>query len=231
MGFAVIKLAAIAFASGALVVLSPCTLPVMPGLLAVVGKTHARSGSSGLAKAGPVLAFGLSVALGLAGVVALGSALSRGLPVTQPPWSIIPALLLAMAGLFTLGFGSSGQQSLVHRATTLGGRLVPVFTGLALGAAWTPCATPSLGLGLLAASQADSLPLGVAVLIGYVLGVMVPLAAVLIGALNLPPLRRAVQRVSRGLQLASGLILILCAALVATGVWNTLTAWALSLMA
>ena len=86
-------------------------------------------------------------------------------------------------------------------------------------------------LGLLAASQTDSLPLGLAVLTGYVLGVMVPLAAMLIGLLNLPPLRRAVQRVSRGLQLASGYILIACAVLVATGAWNRVTAWTLSLTA
>lgn len=99
---------------------------------------------------------------------------------------------------------------------------MPLLTGLAVGVGWTPCAGPAVGLGVVAASHIHSLGLACLVLTSYVLGVVAPLCAVLLGLMSLPRIRTFIGQVSRGLQGGTGALLLIVAGLVATGHWDRL---------
>lgn len=169
------------------------------------------------ARAGSLLVFVLGVAGGLAGVAAVSAWAARGLPLAQPPWSLLPAGLLLFAGLFTLELLPTTLGTSLARL----GRGAPGLTGLALGAGWTPCNTPSMALGLMAASHSESWGFALALIAAYVAGVVVPVAGTLIGVRRISALRHGLQRAGRGLQVASGLSLVVLAALVGTGTWQT----------
>jgi cytochrome c-type biogenesis protein len=161
----------------------------------------------------------VGVAGGLAAVTGVSAWAARGLPIAQLPWSLLPAGLLLLAGLFTL-------ELLPAMPAMLGrfGRGIPAMTGLALGVGWTPCNTPSMALGLMAASHSESWGFALALIGAYVSGVVVPVAGMLLGLTRISRLRRGLQRAGRGIQITSGLSLIVLAALVGTGMWQSVTA-------
>jgi cytochrome c-type biogenesis protein len=106
-----------------------------------------------------------------------------------------------------------------------------LLTGLALGVGWTPCATPALAVAMLAASHTESLGYAVALVVGHVLGVVAPLCAVVLGVTRIRVVRSALGRSGRAVQLTSGVLLVVQAVLVGTGLWERLAVQVMELTA
>lgn len=164
-----LELVLLSFALGALLSFTPCVLPMVPILLAIIAgqqKQQVQKRSHGLFMA---LAFvlGLSVVYTLLGMAAglLGAGLAAWL---QTPWVLgVFAVLLALFGLamldvFTLQLSSVWQGKLNERLNRLpGGRFGGVFAmGMLSALIVGPCVAAPLAGVLLFISQTGDVLLG-----------------------------------------------------------------------
>ena len=171
----------LSFAAGALSLLSPCVLPLLPVALAGALAQH-RLGPVALVGglAASATAFGFLFAL-------LGTAIDRDLV------RLVAAALLIGFGVVLL---SSRLDSAFASATTaisnrgadllarftprgLGGQLV---VGALLGVLWTPCSGPTLGSAVTLAAQRESLAASAAVMAAYSAGAALPLLVLAYGS-------------------------------------------------
>lgn len=224
----------LAFAAGIVSVLSACVLPLVPGYLAFVTALtlDARSeGSTREARAAAAtysLLFlgGFGVVFLTLGLVAtpLGPPIARSLPWIQAVGGVLLALwgayLLGVLDLFGLDRPSEGAPG--GRGARAAGSLV---TGVAFGAAWTPCIGPVLGSILLYASRDETMAEGGVLLLTYALGLGLPFLALsmalnwpLVGSTRVGALIRPLRRVAGGVLVALGLALV-------TGYFARLTAF------
>src|SRR5580658_5786897 len=143
-------LAFLAFLGGALTIISPCTLPVLPFVFAKTDRPFARS----------TLPLLLGMALTFAAVATL-AAVGGGWAVRVNSYGRVLALIVL--GLFGLALLSkSVAQWLARPAVALGNRLLQsggaadatqsLVLGVATGLLWAPCAGPILGLILTGAA-------------------------------------------------------------------------------
>jgi cytochrome c biogenesis protein CcdA len=226
----------LAFAAGALSLLSPCVLPLLPMALAGALTRH-RLGPLALAAglATSATAFGLAFAL-------LGLALDRELV------RVVAAAVLVGAGAVLL---STRLELAFARATTplvaglgarlqargphgLGGELV---VGALLGVLWTPCGGPALAGAVTLATRQESLPAAAAVMAAYSAGAALPLLALAYGSRSLLLGRQSLARLARMGQPVVGLALILTGLLallgadkaIETAVLDRMPAWLVDL--
>jgi len=188
----------IGFAAGALSVLSPCVLPLVPILIGTAASAHRR---------GPLaLAAGLTLSFAVIGVLLASAGASLGLD---------PAVFRNIAALMLLGFGvlllSSGLQErfavAASGASSIGQGMLSRLTldglpgqfvlGLLLGVVWSPCVGPTLGATITLASQGQQL--GQVMLMMALFGLGAGLPLVILGSLS----REAMLRM-RGKLLATG---------------------------
>lgn len=224
----------LAFAAGAVSVLSACVLPLVPGYLAFVTALtvdERSSGSIGEAR-GAAARHSFLFMLGF-GIVFATLGLVRT-PVGPPiAWSLpwiqrLGGLVLALWGLYLLASwlpflgrgapqGSSESRSGGLRAAGA------LFVGIAFGAAWTPCIGPVLGSILLYVSQEPTMVHGGVLLVTYGIGLSLPFLALSVG-LNWPLAgSRSLEAWGRPVrQVAGGVLAILGLALV-TGYFARLT--------
>lgn len=163
---------ALAFAAGALTILSPCVLPLVP---VVIGSAGQRSKWGPLAlSAGLVVSF---TAVGLA-VAALGEASGFDGEVVRQ----FGAVLLLLAGLWLL---IPQVQSLMQRITAplagwasekqagleRYGLVGQAGIGVLLGIVWSPCVGPTLGAATVLAAQGQNLGEAAVVMAGFGLGI------------------------------------------------------------
>ncbi len=170
---------ALAFVAGALTILSPCVLPLVPIVLSGAGRAG-RFGPLALA-GGLILSFtivGMSVALlgnsigldpesvRLAGalmMIAIGAALA--IPQAQPALERLAAPAAGWAGSKQQGlerFGLAGQAGI----------------GGLLGLVWSPCVGPTLGAATVLASQGQNLAGAATVMAAFSAGVAAVLIAI-----------------------------------------------------
>jgi len=183
----------LALLSGALTVLSPCVLPLLPIVLAcalgehrwaplaLIGGLVASFALSGLLVAGAVQALRIepeTIRIGSAGLLVMFGALLLSATLRER--------LAAWAGSYSAGMGAVAGG---FAPKGLPGNLA---LGALLGAAWTPCAGPTLGAAIaLAASSATALQ--AAGLMGmFALGAGLPLVGLAYGSRNSVGLRRAI---------------------------------------
>lgn len=209
----------LAFAAGALTILSPCVLPLLPIVLSTAA-SKSKFGPLALG-AGVVLSFvivGLFVALvgfsiGLDGgffrrvaaVILVFLGLILLLPAAQDRFSMAAAPISSWAqeilgGLFSNGVG--GQFGV----------------GLLLGTVWSPCVGPTLGAASLLASQGRDIFQVALTMIAFAIGVGVPL--VIIGLLSRNVLQKSRGKVlatSRTFKSILGIILVGLGLLILTG--------------
>ena len=220
--------AIVAFLAGALSVLSPCVLPLVPIVLGTAASEH-RLGPVALA-AGLALSFtaiGLFVAtigfgIGLDGelfrragaVILIGLGLVLMLPGLQARAARAagPAGAWAEARLAGLsGTGLSGQFAV----------------GLLLGATWSPCVGPTLGAASLLAARGQDLGTVALTMLAFGLGAALPL--LLLGLLSRTALLAWRGRLATGgrrLKGALGAGLIVLGLLVLSGFDKRAEAWA-----
>jgi cytochrome c biogenesis protein CcdA len=149
----------LAFLAGALTTINPCVLPLLPVLFA----SALASG-----KLGPVaLVAGLVTSFTLVGVAvaATGSLFGFDERTLRPVIGaifvligialLIPSLERKFSALFSR-VGASGAE-LAGRASAFG--IAGQFTiGFLLGAVWSPCSGPALGIAIALAAQAGGVP-------------------------------------------------------------------------
>ena len=171
----------LSFAAGALSLLSPCVLPLLPVALAGALARH-RLGPVALVGglAVSATAFGFAFAL-------LGTAIDRDVV------RLVAAMILVALGAIML---SGRLDAAFARATTLiaeGGAALlaqssphglggQVAVGALLGVVWTPCSGPTLGSAVTLAAQRESLAASVAVMAAYSAGAALPLLLLAYGS-------------------------------------------------
>lgn len=173
----------LSYAAGALSTLSPCVLPLLPIILFGVLDRHAW---------GPVaLAAGLSASFAAIGITVASFGFSIGLD---------PAILRIGVAILMLSMGivllvpifqskiaaiatpvASGGQTLLTRLQPrgIGGQFV---LGTLLGAIWSPCTGPTLGVAVGLAVQGDSLGKATAIMLTFGLGAATPILALAYGS-------------------------------------------------
>ena len=173
----------LSFLAGALSILSPCVLPLIPIIMGSAINTH---------KLGPyALALGLAISFTVVGVFLATLGASLGLDAAL--FRHIAAVLLLIFGVIllssrlqakfasiTAGVGNSGQNALNRfSADTLGGQFL---LGLLLGVVWSPCVGPILGATVTLAAQGKELGHVITVMAIFGLGAGLPL--IILGLLS-----------------------------------------------
>ena len=206
----------VALIGGAVSVLTPCVLPLLPAIL-VISRDGGRSRVWGIA-AGIELSF-FVLALLLAGAIT-----AIGFPPNTLRW--VAAALLAIFGvvlivpkldeLFSTAVSkltSRVPQGDASRSGFVGGFLA----GVPLGLVWAPCAGPILAGITVAASAQRFTSRVVVTMLGYAIGMFFPLAAVILGGQRLGSALRRTLGGGRRLLAPMGAILLVTALLIGLG--------------
>jgi cytochrome c-type biogenesis protein len=223
--------APLAFAAGALTILSPCILPLAPIVVAAVGAEDRRGPlalAAGLAATfavvgGTLAAFGVEF-----GAVAGLRDVSAAMMIAMGLILIVPALAegleARLAGLADL------SQTLATRLPKAG-LLGQAATGAVLALAWARCAAPTLGGALALAAAGGSVPAAMLTMLAYALGTASALVAIgfALGRLTATARRRTLSTGARG-RLAFGAALAAVGALVVTGLDHEIEAALLAAM-
>lgn len=171
------------FLAGALTLLNPCVLPVLPIVLASAVSADRR---------GPLfLAAGMSVSF-----VAIGLTLAwLGPALGVTPESVESASALIMVGFGVMmlvpAFGTRFATATAGIASRADGGLNRLdqsgpwgmaLGGVLLGAVWSPCIGPTLGGAIALAASGDSLGQAALVMVAFALGVSTVMLALAYGA-------------------------------------------------
>ncbi len=185
-----------AYLAGALTLINPCVLPVVPIVLASALQAH-RLGPVALA-AGMGISF---VALGLV-VAALGQALgvsdqtlARAGAVAMIGFGAVLLVPRLNAGFALATAGVSARADLQIDGVDRSGLIGQALTGVLLGAVWSPCVGPTLGGAISLASQGGNLIWAGAVMAFFALGVASVMLALAYGARAALMRRRAAMQV------------------------------------
>lgn len=209
-----------AFLAGLLSFLSPCVLPLVPTYLLYLGAEHGR----------PIF----NAILFVAGFSAIF--LLLGLPFTllgnllfeyRKPLTLVGGVAMMLFGLFMLGLKPKFLLSRINlRYEGDTSRPWGAFAlGVVLGIGWTPCIGPILGAILtLTATGA-----GVQFLFSYILGLAVPFLLVALFTDRVQGWLRRASRLTSGLQIAGGAILVLVGVLMVTGQFALMNGYFLKL--
>jgi len=180
------------FLAGALTLLNPCVLPVLPIVLA---------SSVSVDRRGPLfLTAGMAVSF-----VAVGLTLAR----LGPSLGVTPETIETASALIMIGFG------LVMLVPAFGARFASATAGISaqadgglnrldqsgpwgmalggvlLGAVWSPCIGPTLGGAIALAASGDGLAQAAAIMVAFALGVSAVMLGLAYGARNALQRRQA----------------------------------------
>ena len=147
-----------AYIAGLLTLINPCVLPLLPIILAGSVASHRLAPVAtalGLATSFAIVgflvtAFAHQIGLNADAVTRFGAALMIGFGLILLVPQFDRQFARVTAGLAARGNNQISAQSTQH----LGGHF---FTGMLLGAAWSPCIGPTLGGAIGLASQGESL--------------------------------------------------------------------------
>jgi len=209
----------LAFLAGALSVLSPCVLPILPIVLGAATTQH-RLGPAALA-GGLALSFvaiglffatiGFSLGLdsGVLREIAAVVLIAIGLVLVLPPLQARLAVAAGPVGQWTdERFGDFSRQGLQGQ----------FGLGLLLGAVWSPCVGPTLGAASVLAAEGHDLVAVAATMLLFGIGAALPL--LLLGTLSRDVLmgwRGRMLAAGAGLKVGLGVVLIVGGALIVTG--------------
>jgi len=222
----------LAYGAGLLTLINPCVLPILPIVLA----TAFQAG-----RFGPVvLAAGMSVSF-----VSLGmfvSALGPAVGISEETVGQVAAVILVGFGLTllvpslgarfaTATAGISAQAD--HSATMLDATAMrgQFFTGLLMGAVWSPCIGPTLGGAIALASTGESLGLAFAIMVFFALGVSTIILALSYGARSAIQARQASLRaLAESSKPVMGVVFVAVGLGLLFKLHHMIDAWALSVL-
>ncbi|MFA0821502.1 MAG: cytochrome c biogenesis CcdA family protein [Methanomethylovorans sp.] len=197
--------------AGIISVLSPCTLPLLPAILAFSTKEE---------KYGPFAVIaGLVISFTSMGAItsAFGALLIRYIPYLHLIASVI-IVLFGIIMLFDLQVFNwlSFLTSKVHNSNKQG-LLGGVLLGLSLGIIWIPCVGPLLGSVLVLVAMQGNLAYGASLLFMYSIGFALPMLIIAYSA-NVSAMRlRNIARYDFIVKKIAGVLLILA------GLWMAYT--------
>ncbi|GLQ88871.1 cytochrome c biogenesis CcdA family protein [Dyella flagellata] len=209
----------VAYAAGALTILSPCVLPLVPIVLGSAAQRH---------RWGPLaLALGLVASFTLTGFILATIGASAGLnPETIRLWS---AVLLLVVGIVLVV--PRLQASFEHAAGPLAnwagerqarlerfGLAGQAGIGVLLGLVWSPCVGPTLGAATLLAAQGKNLGQVALVMAAFAFGIATVLLILALFAQSLLARWRGrlMEAGSRGRRVL-GVLIVLVGLLIITG--------------
>jgi len=222
-----------AFVAGMISFLSPCVLPLVPGYISYVAGQSATDDARGDRQA-VLRAAGLSLlfVLGFSAVfIALGAsatALGQVLLGYRYEMNLVAGAAVGLFGLLMMGLLPLAwlqRERRFHARIAGGSALGALVLGAAFAFGWTPCIGPVLGSILTLSAATATVNAGVRLLAVYSLGLGVPfiLAAAFTGTFARG--LRAMRRIGRPLQLATGLVLVVMGAAMITGQMSLLATW------
>lgn len=206
--------------AGALTVVNPCVLPVLPIVLFGALQQH---------RFGPLaLAGGMVAGFTVFGLLVYSAGLNLQADTVRQTGAV---LMLLMGGIILCGplknrLAAVGSRwtgplhALLDRvspggASGLGGQFA---TGALLGAIWSPCSGPTLGSAVVLAAQVDSLPRAAAIMFFFGIGATLPMLALAYGSRQAIAARRdRLARLSRVAMPAMGILLIAISLIVLSG--------------
>jgi cytochrome c-type biogenesis protein len=225
--------------AGLLSFLSPCVLPLVPAYLCFLGgmsleQLSAAPGPTQGTRQRRVLAAAAAFVLGFSTVfVALGasaSALSGLLLDHKLLLGRLAGVVIILFGLHFMGLLRIGylyREARVHLRERPAGLVGAFAVGLAFAFGWTPCIGPVLATILTVAARDESLVTGVSLLGAYAGGLGVPF---LLAALAAGPFIRLMGRLRRhlrGVEIATGALLVLTGGLFLFNSFEFLGFWLL----
>lgn len=229
---------AVAFSAGLFSFLSPCVLPLFPSYLSfLTGMSVADlTGELSPAARRRVLLNALAFVVGFSVVfVALGASFSAAgqLLLDYREWiRRAGGVLIVVFGLYIAGvlklsmLGVTTQWQIREKPA---GYLGSFAVGITFAIGWTPCVGPILGAILSLAGTAETVQVGIGLLVAYSAGLGIPflLSAVALGAF----LRffKSYRRYIPAIERFAGLLLVVVGVLVFTNYYVVLNAWAISL--
>ncbi len=206
--------------AGAVSVLSPCVLPILPGYVAYLAG-HAAGCDPAKADHWRVLLHGAAFVLGFSLMfVALGATASwigRAL-IQYRDWiariggAVMIVFGLQMAGILRLPFLEYGVRPTLQ-PNPRWGLASSAAMGFAFATGWTPCIGLVLGSVLTLAAYEASLTRGMLMLAVYSAGLAVPFLIVALLVDRMGAAFRRLTRLSRYISIAAGVVLILFGAL------------------
>jgi cytochrome c-type biogenesis protein len=217
----------VAFGSGVVSFLAPCTVPLLPAYVGVL--SGSSNGVPPEQQGARLLRGSLLYVVGFATVfVALGVAAgSVGRAVREsggPVQRIGGGLVLVLAVLLIV----ESQLGLLARLLPAGDRgrgrlarsnsaLAPLVLGVVFATAFTPCVGPFLGATLTVAATGSGAVRGGVLLAAYALGLGVPFVIASLALSGTPGLARTLNRWSRPVSLVGGVLLALLGLTLLTG--------------
>jgi len=218
-----VGLAVLAVIAGVLSILSPCVLPLVPVYVGVISAHAPTDGGRSLLHNAALFIGGFTVVF-----VALGAVASAVGQVLRGRLDVLTQL--AGAVMVAMGVGLlAGRWLRMRPFTTFAGRTPAVRTaggvavlGGAVAVGWTPCIGPILASVLALSASTSTVYWGALLLALYSIGLGVPLLAIASGVDRSRRLLGVVRRRSRGIEQASGALLLTVGVGYMTGWWSTL---------
>ena len=212
----------LALVAGALTMLNPCVLPVLPIVLLGALDEH-RLGPLALA-AGMVASFTL---LGLL-IYGAGDALDLSGDTARNAVAVLMLFfgIAMLSSALKLRIAAAGAavtaplNTLLARFTPrgLGGQFL---LGALLGGAWSPCTGPTLGSAVTLAAQSETLARAASVMLVFGIGAVLPMAVLAYGSRRALLLRRAAfANLARMAMPVMGALLVLLAIGIFTGAYR-----------
>ena len=210
--------------AGVVSFLSPCVVPILPGYIAYLAG-HAAGCDPAKVERWRVLLHGIAFVLGFSLMfIALGAMASAAgrLLIGYRDWIariggvLMVVFGLQMAGVIHLTFLEYGARPNVE-PNPRWGLASSIVMGFVFATGWTPCIGLVLGSVLTLAAYEASLGRGILMLAVYAAGLAVPF---LIVALLMDRMGRWICRlakISRGISIAAGVVMIVFGILFATG--------------
>ena len=208
------------FGAGITATLSPCVLPLVPG---IVGVLTGAAGVGQRVRAMAAFAAGAIAVFALLGVV-VGGVGAVGAGLGSDLQRVAGAVLVVLAVVwFAAQRGMTVPSARLVRVLPEAPFARAFVLGIGCGAAWTPCAGPLLGAALTAAGAASGSG-GVArstvLLVAYAAGVLVPFVA--LAALGLRRVPDAFRTAGRLLAPLSAVVMLVLGVALAAGWYETL---------
>ena len=211
--------AILAFLGGALTILSPCILPVVPFVLARTEQPFARSTLPLLlGMAATFAAISTLAAVGGAWAVHVNE-YGRLLALVLLSLSALALLSRRFADWITRPVVALGSRLSDH-GSGRGGILASLLLGVATGFLWAPCAGPILGLILTSAALAGPSTATTVLLLAYALGAITSLAIVAAASTRVIAVLKRSFAGGEWLRRALGVAVLAAVAAIALG-WDT----------
>lgn len=221
----VLLLPLVAVVAGAISITSPCCLPLLPGYVSYVSSVpgEGQAARRVALKASILFVLGFTAVFTLLGLTAsvVGQAALRNLPtLTRVSGILILAMGLSALGLFRLPWLQREMRFDLARVRRGPAGAVPL--GMAFAFGWTPCIGPVLASILALAAASGSSLGGALLLVLYSLGLGIPFVLIGLGYQRLEGSVSFLRRHGRGIERASGLLLVLVGVGYVTGFWSRL---------